>query len=58
MSYHYVSDIYSIADDVNLENILFQATINLLVGYETPANTTPNLNEQPDADVSHMDAGK
>ncbi|KAG8000133.1 Myoferlin, partial [Nibea albiflora] len=33
-----------------------QATINLLIGYEPPANTTPNLNE-PDGDMSHVDAG-
>lgn len=36
----------------------FQATINLLIGYEPPANATPNLNDQPDGDVSHVDAGK
>lgn len=49
---------YSIADHANLENILFQATINLHIGYEPPANTTPNLNDQPGTDVSHVDAGK
>uniref|UniRef100_A0A7N6BWV6 C2 domain-containing protein n=1 Tax=Anabas testudineus TaxID=64144 RepID=A0A7N6BWV6_ANATE len=48
---------YSIADHANLENILFQATINLHIGYEPPANTTPNLNDQPGTDVSHVDAG-
>uniref|UniRef100_A0A7N6BMJ5 C2 domain-containing protein n=1 Tax=Anabas testudineus TaxID=64144 RepID=A0A7N6BMJ5_ANATE len=42
---------YSIADHANLENILFQATINLHIGYEPPANTTPNLNDQPGTDV-------
>lgn len=33
------------------------ATINLLIGYEPPPNATPNLNDQPDADMSHADAG-
>ncbi|XP_060895814.1 myoferlin [Labrus mixtus] len=33
------------------------AAINLLIGYEPPANTVPNLNDQPDGDMSHMDAG-
>lgn len=36
----------------------FQATINLLIGYEPPVSTTPNLNEQPDGDLSHVDGGK
>ncbi|XP_068577997.1 myoferlin [Cebidichthys violaceus] len=33
------------------------ATINLLIGYEPPADTTVNLKEQPDGDTSHVDAG-
>lgn len=58
-TYHLVLDIYSRAENANWENInFFQATINLLIGYEPPPNTTPNLNDQPDGDVSHADAGK
>ncbi|XP_020486571.2 myoferlin [Labrus bergylta] len=33
------------------------AAINLLIGYEPPANAVPNLNDQPDGDMSHVDAG-
>ncbi|XP_041645504.1 myoferlin [Cheilinus undulatus] len=33
------------------------AAINLLIGYEPPPNATPDLNDQPDGDVSHVDAG-
>ncbi|XP_022619550.1 myoferlin isoform X1 [Seriola dumerili] len=33
------------------------ASINLLIGYDPPASATPNLNEQPDRDISHVDAG-
>ncbi|XP_042289274.1 myoferlin isoform X1 [Thunnus maccoyii] len=33
------------------------ATIDLLIGYEPPASSTPNLNNQPDGDMSLMDAG-
>ncbi|KAM9847707.1 myoferlin [Aulostomus maculatus] len=33
------------------------ATINLLIGYEPPASTAPNFNDQPDGDVSHVDDG-
>ncbi|XP_076599312.1 myoferlin isoform X1 [Chaetodon auriga] len=33
------------------------ATINLLIGYEPPPSATPNLNDQPDADMSHAVAG-
>ncbi|XP_069548793.1 myoferlin [Brachyistius frenatus] len=33
------------------------ATINLLIGYEPPPNTTPNQNDQPDEDMSHVNAG-
>ncbi|KAM6923228.1 myoferlin [Lycodopsis pacificus] len=33
------------------------ATINLLIGYEPPADTTVNPNYQPDGDTSHVDAG-
>uniref|UniRef100_A0A3Q1AL54 Myoferlin like n=1 Tax=Amphiprion ocellaris TaxID=80972 RepID=A0A3Q1AL54_AMPOC len=31
------------------------ANINLLIGYEPPANITPNLNEQFDGDMSNID---
>lgn len=59
MTYHLVLDIYSRAKNANWENVYFlQATINLFIGYEPPANTTPNLNEQPDRDMSHADAGE
>uniref|UniRef100_A0A673CJ86 Myoferlin-like n=1 Tax=Sphaeramia orbicularis TaxID=375764 RepID=A0A673CJ86_9TELE len=34
------------------------ATINLVIGYEPPASSTPNLNDQPDTDTSHVDGGK
>lgn len=37
---------------------LFQATINLLIGYEPPENATPNPNDQPDGSISHAEAGK
>lgn len=37
---------------------LLQATINLVVGYDSPANTSPNLNDQSNADTSHVEAGK
>ncbi|TMS04767.1 Myoferlin [Larimichthys crocea] len=40
---------------VNEKQHAVGATINLLIGYEPPANTTPNLNE-PDGDMSHVDA--
>ncbi|XP_031733793.1 myoferlin [Anarrhichthys ocellatus] len=33
------------------------ATINLVIGYEPPADTTVNPNDQPDGDTSHVDAG-
>ncbi|XP_051271351.1 myoferlin [Dicentrarchus labrax] len=33
------------------------ATINLLIGYEPPANTTPNVNDQHDGDMSNTDGG-
>ncbi|XP_034538293.1 myoferlin [Notolabrus celidotus] len=33
------------------------ATINLVIGYDPPANTTPNPNNEPDGDVSHVDGG-
>ncbi|CAB1341784.1 unnamed protein product, partial [Coregonus sp. 'balchen'] len=33
------------------------ATINLMIGYEPPANTTPNLNNQTDEDQSYGDTG-
>lgn len=53
--YDLVSDMYRGAENIYF---FFQATINLLIGYEPPANATPNLNDQPDGDVSHVDAGK
>lgn len=34
-----------------------QATIDLVIGYEPPANAPPNPNEQKDADLSAGDAG-
>ncbi|XP_070771991.1 myoferlin isoform X2 [Enoplosus armatus] len=34
------------------------ATINLLIGYEPPASTTPNLNDQPDGDIDDGDEGE
>uniref|UniRef100_A0A665VP25 Myoferlin like n=1 Tax=Echeneis naucrates TaxID=173247 RepID=A0A665VP25_ECHNA len=33
------------------------ATINLIIGYEPPVSATPNPNEHPDGDQSHVDAG-
>ena len=36
----------------------FQATINLIIGYEPPASSTPNLNNQPNGDMTQVDAGK
>ncbi|XP_010792529.1 myoferlin [Notothenia coriiceps] len=33
------------------------ATINLLIGYEPPANAMPNLNDRPDVDTSQVDGG-
>ncbi|KAK5854059.1 hypothetical protein PBY51_015161 [Eleginops maclovinus] len=33
------------------------ATINLLIGYELPANAMPNLNDRPDVDMSNVDGG-
>lgn len=33
------------------------ATINLLIGYEPPPNTTPDLNDPSDGDMSQVDAG-
>ncbi|XP_059215641.1 myoferlin [Centropristis striata] len=33
------------------------ATINLLIRYDPPHNATPDLNEQPDGDMSHVDGG-
>lgn len=41
-----------------LTHVLFQATINLLIGYEPPANATSTLNDPPDADTSQVDAGE
>uniref|UniRef100_A0AAQ6IAP5 Myoferlin like n=1 Tax=Anabas testudineus TaxID=64144 RepID=A0AAQ6IAP5_ANATE len=42
---------------INEKQQAIGATINLHIGYEPPANTTPNLNDQPGTDVSHVDAG-
>ncbi|XP_030603526.1 myoferlin isoform X1 [Archocentrus centrarchus] len=42
---------------VNEKQQSFGAVINLLIGYEPPMNATPNLNEQVDGDVPHLDAG-
>ncbi|XP_070833559.1 myoferlin isoform X2 [Chaetodon trifascialis] len=42
---------------VNEKQQAVGATINLLIGYEPPPSATPNLNDQPDADMSHADAG-
>ncbi|KAF3842053.1 hypothetical protein F7725_024004 [Dissostichus mawsoni] len=33
------------------------ATINLLIGYEPPANAMPNLNDRPDVDTSQVHGG-
>ncbi|XP_033469329.2 myoferlin isoform X1 [Epinephelus lanceolatus] len=33
------------------------AAINLLIGYEPPASSTPDLNDQPDGDTAHVDGG-
>ncbi|KAF3708203.1 Myoferlin Fer-1-like protein 3 [Channa argus] len=41
---------------VNEKQQAIGATINLLIGYEPPVGTTPNLNEQPGGDMSHVDA--
>lgn len=38
--------------------VIFQATINLLIGYEPPPNATSTLNDQPDGDKSLADAGE
>lgn len=38
--------------------VIFQATINLLIGYEPPPNATTSVNDQPDGDTSYVDAGK
>jgi len=37
---------------------LFQTNINLLIGYEPPANTTSNPNDQANGDMLHVDGGK
>lgn len=39
-------------------HVLFQATINLLIRYEPPANATSTLTDPPDADTCHVDAGE
>lgn len=38
--------------------VLFQATINLVIGYEPPASTISNPNAQVDGDASATDAGQ
>lgn len=43
---------------VECSHVLFQATINLLIGYEPPANATSTLNDPPDVDTSQVDAGE
>ncbi|KAM3862781.1 myoferlin [Diretmus argenteus] len=43
---------------VNEKQQAVGATINLLIGYEPPANSTVNLNDQPDGDVSYGDVGE
>lgn len=40
------------------ETFFFQATINLLIGYEPPGNIGPNLSDHPDGNMSHVDVGK
>ncbi|XP_026165382.1 myoferlin isoform X2 [Mastacembelus armatus] len=42
---------------INEKQQAIGAIINLLIGYEPPANTTPNLNEPYDGSTSHVDAG-
>ncbi|XP_041803959.1 myoferlin [Chelmon rostratus] len=42
---------------INEKQQAIGATINLLIGYEPPPSATPNLNDQPDGDTSHADAG-
>ncbi|XP_056291609.1 myoferlin isoform X2 [Pseudoliparis swirei] len=42
---------------INEKQQAIGATINLLIGYDPPADSTINLNEQPDGDTSHVDAG-
>lgn len=56
--YDLVSDMYRGDENTFFHKFFFQATINLLIGYEPPANATPNLNDQPDGDMSQVDAGK
>ncbi|XP_029925926.1 myoferlin isoform X2 [Myripristis murdjan] len=41
---------------VNEKQQAIGATINLLIGYEPPASSTPNLNDEADGDMSHGDA--
>lgn len=41
---------------LNLGPLLFQATIDLTIGYDPPANAAPNLND-PDAGDTAADAG-
>ncbi|KAM4607196.1 myoferlin isoform 2-T2 [Polymixia lowei] len=41
---------------VNEKQQAIGATINLLIGYEPPANSTASLNDQPDGDMSYGDA--
>lgn len=38
--------------------VVFQATINLLIGYEPPPNATKTVNDQPNGDMLNVDAGK
>ncbi|TDH01299.1 hypothetical protein EPR50_G00178880 [Perca flavescens] len=41
---------------INEKQQVIGATINLVIGYEPPANTSSNLNDQPDGDTN-VDAG-
>ncbi|KAF1375699.1 hypothetical protein PFLUV_G00222910 [Perca fluviatilis] len=42
---------------INEKQQAIGATINLVIGYEPPANTSSNLNDQPDGDTN-VDAGE
>lgn len=42
---------------LNLGPLLLQGTINLMIGYDPPANAAPDLND-PDAGDAAADAGK
>ncbi|XP_056148135.1 myoferlin [Lampris incognitus] len=42
---------------VNDKQQAFGTTVNLVIGYEPPANSTPNVKDQPDGDTSYGDVG-